>query len=240
MTDARAPLSVGIMQPYLLPYIGYWQLMAAVDRFVIYDNIKYTKKGWINRNRFLRNGEDAYFTLPLKKGADHLDIVQREIAAEFDAAEWLRPLTEAYRKAPCFDQVLPVLQQIVQSSSRNLFEFLHQSLVLTARYLGITTPIVISSTLPIDHQLKAEARVLALCEAEGATRYINPIGAKAAGLYSPDAFSARGLELKYLQTRPIVYAQFDRPFVPWLSILDVMMFNPPATIRQMLDEYDLV
>jgi len=240
MAGARAPLSVGIMQPYFLPYIGYWQLLAAVDRFVIYDNIKYTKKGWINRNRFLRNGEDAYFTLPLKKGADHLAIVEREIAAEFVALEWLRPLAEAYRKAPCFDQVFPVLQEIVQSSSRNLFDFLHHSLVVTARYLGIDTPIVVSSTLPIDHQLRAEARVMAICEAAGATRYINPIGAKAAGLYSLDAFTSRALELRYLQTRPVTYAQFDRSFVPWLSIVDVMMFNQPAAIRQMLDEYDLV
>ena len=58
--------TLGIMQPYFLPYIGYWQLLSAVDQFVVYDNIKYTKKGWINRNRFLRDGTDAVFTIPLK------------------------------------------------------------------------------------------------------------------------------------------------------------------------------
>ncbi|MEY4093699.1 MAG: hypothetical protein RLZZ53_898 [Acidobacteriota bacterium] len=238
--ESQAPLSVGIMQPYFLPYIGYWQLMAAVDRFVIYDHIKYTKKGWINRNRFLRNGADAYFTLPLKKGPDHLAIVEREIADEFDPAAWLRPLHEAYRKAPFVDAVYPLLQEIVQAPVRNLFEFLHHSLVTTARYLGIETAIVVSSQLAIDEQLRAEARVLALCEACGATRYINPIGARAADLYSATAFSARGIELRYLQSRPVTYPQLGQPFVPWLSIVDIMMFNSPSAVRGMLGEFDLV
>eukprot|EP01036_Dinobryon_divergens_P050949 gene50949-68197_t len=77
-------MKVGIMQPYFLPYIGYFQLIAAVDLFVVYDNIKYTKKGWINRNRLLQNGTDAVFSLPLKKDSDALDVRERELAADFN------------------------------------------------------------------------------------------------------------------------------------------------------------
>src|SRR5205809_1520347 len=101
------------MQPYFLPYIGYWQLLAAVDRFVGYDNIQYAKKGWINRNRFLRNGADAFFTVPLKKGSDFLDIAERSIADDFDPATLLNPLAAAYRKAPCFAEVFPLIERIV-------------------------------------------------------------------------------------------------------------------------------
>ena len=226
------------MQPYFFPYIGYWQLLAAVDRFVVYDNIQYTKKGWINRNRFLRNGADAAFTLPLKKGSDFLDIGARTIADDFDPDHLVNVLTSAYRKAPFFGAAFPVIESIVRAAPRNLFDYLHQSLVATAGYLDIRTPIVVSSTVVIDHGLKAERKVIALCQALGADRYINSIGGRA--LYSVDQFAGAGIELKFLQPRPSAYAQFGQPFVPALSILDVMMFNSKDAVRVMLGEYDLV
>jgi hypothetical protein len=231
-------VTLGIMQPYLLPYLGYWQLLAAVDRFVVYDNIQYAKKGWINRNRFLRNGADAFFTLPLKKGSDFLDVVERSIAADFDPASLLQPLAGAYRKAPFFTEVFPLIEQILTAETRNLFAYLHHSLVTMARFLDIGTPIVVSSAVAIDHGLKGEHKVLALCRALGATRYVNAIGGRE--LYSVPAFAAAGIELKFIQPRLVAYPQFGQPFVPALSIVDVLMFNSRDAVRSMLGEYDLV
>jgi hypothetical protein len=231
-------MMLAIMQPYFMPYIGYWQLLAAVDRFVVYDNIQYTKKGWINRNRYLQNGADAFFTLPLKKGSDFLNVAERSLAADFDPGALLRPLAAAYKKAPFFDAVFPLFETIVRASPRNLFEYLHQSICATAEYLEIRTPIVVSSTIAMDHSLKSERKVIALCKALGATRYVNPIGGRE--LYSPLAFAEAGIELKFLQPRLVEYQQFDKPFVPGLSILDVMMFNSKDAARRMLHEYDLV
>jgi hypothetical protein len=231
-------VTIAIMQPYFLPYIGYWQLLTAADRFVVYDNIQYAKKGWINRNRFLRNGRDAMFTIPLKKGSDFLDIAGRSIADDFDPETVLNPLAAAYRKAPFFAEVFPLIERIVTAAPRNLFEYLHHSLAATAQYLDITTPIIVSSSVPIDHRLKAERKVLALCQALGATRYVNAIGGRE--LYAAPAFAAEGIELKFIQSRPIVYQQFGDPFVPGLSIVDVLMFNARDAVRGMLREYDLV
>ena len=226
------------MQPYFLPYIGYWQLLAAVDRFVLYDNIQYTKKGWINRNRFLRNGTDAFFTVPLKNGSDSLDVADRAIADDFDPRTILNPMAAAYRKAPFFANVFPVLETVVMAAPRNLFEYLHHSLVTIAGYLEITTPIVVSSTVAIDHGLKSESKVLALCEALGANRYLNPAGGR--DLYSTSTFAEHGVELRFIRSRPIVYRQYDNPFVPSLSIADVMMFNSRVAVRAMLGDFDLV
>ena len=226
------------MQPYFLPYIGYWQLLAAVDRFVVYDNIQYAKKGWINRNRFLRNGADAFFTVPLKKGSDFLNVADRAVADDFDPTSLLNPLAAAYRKAPFFGAVFPVIESIVTAAPRNLFEYLHHSIVVTANYLEIRTPIVVSSAVTIDHDLKADRKVLALCTALGATRYVNAIGGRE--LYSVPAFAGQGVELTFMQSRPIVYEQYGNPFVPGLSIVDVMMFNSRDAVRVMLGEYDLV
>ena len=231
-------MTLGIMQPYLLPYIGYWQLLAAVDRFVVYDNIKYTKQGWINRNRFLRHGTDAFFTLPLKKASDALDIRDRSVADDFDSHGILNPLREAYRKAPFFDDAFPVIETIVAAAPRNLFQYLLGSITQIASYLDIRTPITVSSTVPIDHQLKADQKVLAICRALGAATYVNSIGGRE--LYSAGVFAEQGVQLQFLRPRAIVYRQFGGPFVPSLSIIDVMMFNSRDAVKAMLREYDLV
>ncbi len=108
LRSAGRYMKIAIMQPYFLPYIGYFQLIAAVDLFVVYDNIKYTKKGWINRNRMLRNGADAMFSLPLKAAPDTSTCGDREMAPDFDPQKLLNPITGAYRRAPHFYEVLPV------------------------------------------------------------------------------------------------------------------------------------
>lgn len=226
------------MQPYFLPYVGYWQLLSAVDRFVVYDNIQYTKQSWINRNRFLRHGSDALFTVPLKKASDFLTIVERSLADDFDPGALLDPLAEAYRRAPFYDAVFPLIEKIATASPRNLFDYLLNSIRATAAWLDIETPIIVSSTLGIDHRLKKETKVIALCRALGATRYVNAIGGRE--LYSVDAFAQQGIELKFLRTRSIAYRQFDHAFVPNLSIVDVMMFNPKHAVREMLGAYELV
>jgi WbqC-like protein len=226
------------MQPYFLPYLGYWQLLSAVDRFVLYDNVKYTKKGWINRNRFLRHDSDAFFTVPLKSGSDFLDIRDRSVADDFDREKLLNQLAASYRKAPQFGSVFPVLETIVRASQANLFEYVHNSIQVTADFLGISTPVVISSSVEIDHRLRAENKVIALCKALGADSYINAVGGQE--LYSKPAFSEQGIALNFIQSRPIQYRQYDNEFVPGLSIVDVMMFNSRDAVRAMLGEFDLV
>jgi len=231
-------MTLGIMQPYFMPYIGYWQLLAAVDVFVVYDNIQYTKKGWINRNRFLQNGSDSVFTIPVQKGSDYLDVVQRSVSGEFDAEKLLDRLEASYRKAPCFRSVFPFVASILRDEERNLFAYIDRSIRKTARFLNISTPIIVSSTVNCDHTLRGERRVIAICEALGATRYVNPIGGQE--LYSQSTFAAHGVDLKFIKPRPITYPQFGGAFVSNLSIIDVMMFNPQEMICAMLREYDFV
>ena len=226
------------MQPYFLPYIGYWQLLAAVDRFVLYDNIQYTKKGWINRNRFLRNGTDAFFTVPLKGASDFLDVRDRAVASDFDPARLLNQLAASYRGAPQFASVFPVVEQAIRGTPSNLFDYIDRSIRVVAEYLAITTPVVIASSVAIDHGLRAEHKVLALCQALGARTYINPIGGRE--LYAKPSFLERGVTLEFIQARPMIYRQLDHPFVANLSIVDVMMFNSRDAVIAMLSEYDLV
>ena len=232
-------MKLAIMQPYFLPYIGYYQLIAAVDTFIVYDNIKYTKKGWINRNRFLLNGVDAHFTLPLKKDSDSLDVVERELTAEFDRSKLLNQFKGAYARAPYFTKTFPLLEDIVRCEERNLFSYIHHSIVEMCAHLGINTEIRSSSEITIDQRLKSQDKVLALCRALGAKTYINPIGGME--LYAKREFSEHGIELEFIKAKPFEYFQFGAPFVPWLSIVDVLMFNPLEAIRDRIGtQYELV
>ena len=228
-------MKAGIMQPYFFPYIGYYQLMNAVDKFVIYDNIEYTKKGWINRNRILVNGADAYITLPLRKGSDFLNINERYLADDWknERRKMLNRIVESYRKAPLFTTVFPIIEQCILFPDSQLFNFIHNSFVLINDYLGIKTPLLVSSTLPVDPNLRSTHKVIAMCKYLDAHTYINPIGG--VELYNTQDFEKEGLELKFLKPSQIVYPQFNSPFIANLSMIDVMMFNDKEDINYHLN-----
>jgi hypothetical protein len=227
------------MQPYFFPYIGYFQLMNAVDEFVIYDNIKFTKKGWINRNRILVNGADSFFTIPLKNDSDYLDVRDRYIVNSWpsERVKMLNRIKESYRKAPQFNCVYPLVEKCIIFNDTNLFNFILNSLRHVKEYLGIQTLLLISSTIPIEHTLKAEQKVISICKERKAHTYVNPIGG--VELYDKDRFMGEGIDLHFLKTDEFSYAQFGNDFIPWLSILDVMMFNPKEAIKKMLTQYSL-
>lgn len=213
--------SIAIMQPYFLPYIGYFQLIAAADQFIVYDNIKYTKKGWINRNRMLRNGIVTTFSLPLKQGSDSLNISERELANEYRPEKLANQFKEAYRRAPYFRETIPLIEEILFFDQSNLFQFLHHSITLVCERLGISTNILVSSTVPIDHSLKGQDKVIALCKSLSASTYINARGG--VDLYDPTDFKSAGIELKFIKPDTFEYPQPCSTFEPWLSIVDPLM-----------------
>jgi hypothetical protein len=236
--DRSGGMRVAIMQPYFFPYIGYFQLIGAVDLFIVYDNIKYTKKGWINRNRMLQTGKDVMFSLPLRSDSNSLDIRDRALAADFNPDKLLNQLRGAYSRAPNFAAVFDMVERAIRYPDTNLFAYLHHALSRCYEYLGLTTPVRVSSTVEIDHDLRNQDKVIALARAVGATTYVNAIGGLE--LYDREAFEAQGLELKFIRSKPFEYPQFGAPFVPWLSIIDVLMFNPlEAVCATVSSHYDL-
>ncbi len=234
-------MKIAIMQPYLFPYIGYFQLMNAVDEFVLYDNIEFTKKGWINRNRILMNGKDILLTFPLKKDSDFRHVRERFLSDTWsqERIKSLNRISELYKRAPVFDSVFPLLKTIFLFEETNLFKFILHSLQQLNKYLQIQTPVIISSSIDIDHSLRSENKVIAICKARKADEYINPIGGT--GLYNQGTFKANGIQLHFLKTGNVSYEQFGNDFIPYLSIIDVMMFNTVEEIKDFLNnKYTLV
>ncbi len=227
------------MQPYLLPYIGYFQLINCVDKFVVYDNIQYSKKGWINRNRILVNGRDDYFTIPLKKDSDFLNVDQRFIADSYakEKNKIITRINELYKKAPQYQIISPLIAEVFNAEFDNLFEFILNSLKKICAFLEIKTELILSSEISIDHSLKAQDKVIALCKKLNATHYLNPIGGTE--LYSKSVFKENNIELNFIKSNDIEYPQFNYDFMPWLSIIDVLFFNSKQDVQQFLNSYTI-
>jgi hypothetical protein len=231
--------TIAMMQPYLFPYLGYFQLIAAADVFVLGDDLQYVKDGWINRNRILNNGEPGLITFPLKKGHHDFNINERYLSDNFqdEITRLLKTIGMTYSRAPRRDDVLPLLEKIMRYPQKNLALYSENSIREIGAYLKIITPIVISSELklppPTDHQ----DRVILTMKALGGATYINPIGGR--GLYCSKYFSQKNLKLKFHRMHAITYPQLKAPFVPNLSIIDVMMFNSVEDIDQQLKKFSL-
>lgn len=230
---------VSIMQPYFFPYIGYFQLMAACDLFVVFDDVQYIRRGWVNRNRILVNGEPQWITLPVAGDDYFLPINQRVYLLDDRLAQRMRRrIVGAYRAAPHFTATMQLIDEILSFGDANVARFNTHLLTRVARHLGIDTPVRIASSIEKNHDLAGESLVIDICQRLGATGYINPIGGLA--LYHPARFAAQGLTLRFLQPEVPAYPQYGLTPVPSLSIIDVLMFNTPDDVRRLLSCHRLI
>ena len=233
------PKRVAAIQPYLFPYVGYFQLMAACDELLLLDDVQYVTRRWINRNRILVNGEPSWITLPVRHACRDLPINERRYAREpLTARRVLHQIEAAYRRAPHLASVLALVDDALTGTDDNVARINARALALVAGAVGIDTPVVLASDTRGNRGLRGEDAIIELCRRRGATAYLNPIGGS--GLYDSSRFAAAGLSLEFLQFEAPAYPQFGAPFVPRLSIVDVMMFNALATVRAMITRGSIV
>lgn len=229
------------MQPYLFPYLGYFQLVAVVDKFVFYDDVNFIKQGWINRNAILVAGRRHLFTVPLREASSFARISDTRINESFypgGCRRLLKTLAQSYARAPCYEAVYEMIEGVLNRSERSIGRLAAASVLAVASYLDLRTAFVKSSATYGNAELKGSERVLDICRRERADSYYNAIGGKE--LYSRDEFARHGVDLKFIETKNVRYRQFGEEFVPWLSIIDVLMFNPKEVVQRLLGEYTLV
>ena len=224
------------MQPYFFPYIGYWQLISAVDTFVIYDDVNYIKQGWINRNNIIGSNFNQLISLQVI-GASSFKLIN-EIEVGNNSQKILKTIEQTYKKAPYFESVFPLLQVIMQCEEKNLAKFLNFLIKEVCAYIEIKTTISTSSELVKNNKLKGQDKILDLCKVLKAKQYINVIGGRE--LYQKEMFSRENIELSFMKSKLLEYSQFREPFSANLSIIDVLMFNNKEKVRQYLTGYELV
>ena len=216
-------MRISIMQPYFFPYLGYFQLIAASDIFVSLDDVNFIKKGWINRNRLVFNNKAALFTVPLENVSQNRLICDTRIAATAFAIwkdNFLKSVAAFYKKFPFFTEGMSILEAVLAQPAAAISDMAIASLRACCDALHITTPIMISSTIPQAVDCKKERKLIAICKSLQADTYLNPIGG--VSLYSQDMFTQDGIRLRFLKPALPPYTCSKREFIPALSILDVI------------------
>ncbi len=253
-------MRLGIMQPYFFPYIGYFQLINAVDKFIMYDDLDFIKEAWVNRNKILiKNVGPSWITMPLVKKSSNAKI--NDIVID-NTKRWQNNIKKTlelnYGRAPMFEMAFALVSDILNNETQSLSDFNYHSIHKISTYIGIKTPMVRNDEIYLSIERKLEEnsiktnyknlddtviekkvlRVFEICKYNKADVFINAIGGRE--LYSKSLFAANGLDVRFVKTDTIAYKQFGPIFYPSLSIIDVMMFNNTDTINQMLSRYEFI
>jgi hypothetical protein len=255
-------MKLAIMQPYFFSYLGYYQVISAVDKYILYDNLAYIKGGWVNRNRVLVvNGEPVFIIVPVKHRSSFRKISEVELA---DQKPWRRKMLNSiflnYKRSQFFQEVYPLVERVIRSEVRLLSELNARSVIEASRYLDIQTEIItdISSYLDLEEKLandelalaarfpsvtlqnpeKKVIRVIEICHAEGADTFINTIAG--GELYDKEEFARHNIQLFFHQTDAYSYQQTTETFHPHLSIIDVLMNCGKERTKELLKQYVLI
>lgn len=231
---------IGIMQPYFFPYLGYWQHMNAVDRYVVYDDVNYIKGGRINRNEILINGRPNRINLLLQDPSPNKLINEINIIDDYRAMDkMMKTIDMAYHKAPYYSECMPVLEKIICNKESSLSRYLFHSFIILKEYLNIQTELILSSEIDKDCNLHGYRKVIDICKLLEGDVYYNSISGLP--LYTPHLkdFNEAGIKVYFTKKNEIMYKQFNNEFIDNLSIIDVMMFNSRSECNRLLSSYHL-
>lgn len=233
-------MNVAIMQPYIFPYVGYFQLIKAVDFFIFYDDVHFIKRGWINRNQLLINDKANLFSVPLKKPSQNKLI--NEIKLGLDQ-QWLKQFYStvefSYKKAPFYKEIFPLIQSVFEENHTTISDLAIDSVKKIANYLEVSTHFELSSEkYPQTKGMKKANRLIEICSIKKTKNYINPYGG--IDLYDKNYFKKHNINLYFIKNFISTYQQFTDDFVGGLSIIDVLMFNHKQDVKEMLNEFKLI
>lgn len=235
--------SIAVMQPYIFPYLGYFQLINAVDEFVFYDDVNFIKQGWINRNQLLNNGKPLKFSIPLEKPSSFRPINETKINFNLFAKwkhKFLKTIEQTYTKAPHFEEVYPLVQEVLEvANGTDISELAIDSNERVCKFLDISTQFYRSSKdFRNTENYDREERLIGICKQLNASRYINALGGQ--DLYTKTDFKNAGIELSFIKPELKSYKQFENDFLPGLSIIDILMFNDKSSCQLLLNDFELI
>ncbi|PTO51476.1 hypothetical protein CWN94_21275 [Vibrio splendidus] len=229
-------MKFAVMQPYLFPYLGYYQLVNSVDKFIFYDDVTFIKGGFINRNNILSNGRAQRFTLPVPGLSSNVLINQ--LSFDKNVKKALKTIEQNYRKAPYFQDVYPIIERVLNSEDRSVEQICAKSVIVVFEYLDISKSFCFSSRLEYNRELSAAEKLVSMARIFKSSNYINSIGGKA--LYNKDYFSSQDIKLQFIKTKDYKYYQKSDEFVPNLSMIDVLMYNSKSDVIKLLNKYELI
>tara|TARA_R110002020_G_scaffold268819_3_gene484103 strand:- start:42584 stop:43285 length:702 start_codon:yes stop_codon:yes gene_type:complete len=233
-------MKLAIMQPYIFPYIGYFNLVHSVDKLIFYDDVSFISRGWINRNKILSNKKEFLFSIPLVKASRNKLI--NEVAVLKDPrwkAKFLKTLKHSYSREKNFINIYPLVEEIVNHDAAYISDLAIFSITKISEYLGLKRDFSKSSDLTtVDKSKKGTEKILDICKQEHASVYNNAIGGME--LYNRDVFKSNAIDINFVKPNIISYDQGLDSFLSHLSIIDILMFNSKKSITDMIKSYSLI
>ena len=220
-------MRVGIMQPYFFPYMGYWQLLKAVDVFIVYDDVNYISRGYINRNYITINNRLQRITLNIQKASINKHINQLRISD--NKSDIFKTITHTYKNYPQYQNVIDMLRDIIYYKENNLAEYLTYQIFKISEYLNAGVSIVRSSDLQNDKSLAGQNKIIDICKYQNCTEYINvPGGIK---LYDKSVFHKNSIRLTFIK---------PDTNIPYVSIIDLLMKYDRSYLWDLIQQYTLI
>lgn len=229
-------MKLAVMQPYLFPYYGYFQLIDSVDKFVLYDDANYIKQGYINKNSINVDGAERNFIVPVIGASSNKKI--KDLSFSGDVKKSLAMIRQSYSKAPNFNNIYPIVEETLNSPNRSIVTVCQKGIENVCDYLDIKTEIIKSSELSYNRELTAAGKLIDMTLTLNCSHYINSIGGKK--LYDKVLFKDHDVELSFIKPSRINYESNGVCFENNLSIIDVLMWLDPERIKENLKKYELV
>lgn len=229
-------MKFAVMQPYIFPYLGYYQLVNSVDKFVFYDDVTFIKGGYINRNNILSNGAAQRFTIPVPGMSSNKLI--NNLSFDGNVTKLLKTIQQSYSKSPSFKEVYPIIESVLNSENRFVDHVCANSIIEIFKYLEIDKDYYFSSDLKYDKKSSAADKLIAMAAVLDSYDYINSPGGKS--LYDKDYFLRRNVKLSFIEVEDYSYYQGGDKFIPHLSMIDVLMWNGKEAVKELLGKYRLV
>lgn len=214
---------LSIQQPYIFPYIGYYQLINASELHVIFDTVNFKKRTWITRNRILEKNQIKYINICISHASQNKKISELELVRNLDwKIKFLKKIELAYKKAPYFNDIFPIIEKIINYKSNYLSNYLHNSIVEVCNFLEIKTKIIKSSDLEIDQSLKKHNLILSILKNLNYKKYLGLPSGK--NLYDKSLFEEHQVKIYFIKNDNLKYQQFNNIiFFERLSIVDMLM-----------------
>ncbi|MBI6511524.1 WbqC family protein [Proteus sp. PR00174] len=228
---------LAVMQPYLFPYIGYYQLAYHSDMFIFYDDVNYIKKGYINRNNIVTKNGLLLFTLPINNASQNKMI--NELYFIENTKKILSTIKMSYSKSKYFDDIYPIIEKTFNNKNRNVANIASNSIIETFQYLGVNLNYDFSSRINYNRENSAQEKIYELCKINNADKYVNAYGGMA--LYDKDEFKKRNIELGFINSIPTPYTQVNsNEFIKNASMIDILMNCSKDEIINQLNNYTVI
>ena len=235
-------MTIGIMQPYFFPYIGYYALIKHSNHFVFFDTPQFIRHGWIDRNRILKPTDSwQYIKVPIVKHPRNTCINEISIQNEILWKNRIIRQVEHYKKkAIYYKNTIDLIKEVFNFEGNSIVDLNIKTVTTVMQYLNISFSFSVFSKLNLDisETNSPDEWALNISTKLNVTTYLNPVGGLS--FFDKSKYQKAGINLKFLKTVLLPYDQKRTNFEPSLSIIDVLMFNSPESIRNMLEAVEFI